>query len=301
MNNQNTNSKTNNLKSTSFGILLINNFILCLAFYLFVFGMGEIFTAIGAYIYNIPLAFKSFKIIFTIPNSSPLWTKDAIIMIYLLPNIWYLLSGVIFAFLYQTDKRRKGLAKAFWFWAILHSFNFLAGGIIAGKIASAGINFVIGWFFHSDIIYILFITIAVLGLNALAFFLGRAFLTTAISRKEIEMSKDIKNYKLKAMFLPAILVIIFLSLISFPEFDLYFWLLSGTMFYVLYISLIFRAYKQLPPAFMFIFALFPIKIEMSDDVKLVKERNARKISVSAIMFLFIVLILYAIGYFYISM
>ncbi|MDA3944247.1 MAG: hypothetical protein PF694_12000 [Bacteroidetes bacterium] len=102
----------------------LSSFMLAyLTIYLFS-GIGILYIA---YDMDIPASLQLNKITFGIPFDSPLWTKDAIVSVFMAQPVSSFIMGTISILLLLLIKPKQFWLQLFFIWFFLHGFNFTFG------------------------------------------------------------------------------------------------------------------------------------------------------------------------------
>jgi hypothetical protein len=136
------------LSRKNFWIIAINSLASFVLAYLFIFYLNQLSYVLTAGMYNYPLTIDYATYFFHIEPYQ--WTHDAVFMIfssgYVLTFIFGLLSLLAF---YQTMPDVMPI-KVFFFWMIIHSSNFVFGGVMLGNLLTEGIGHVFNWMYLAD-------------------------------------------------------------------------------------------------------------------------------------------------------
>jgi hypothetical protein len=133
------------------------------AFYLAV----TIFTANA---FRIPVEVSFNGISFPISDYSPLWTGDAIRLIFIAGPAACLIWAFIFLGWFLMLPARQIFLRDLGFWMVFHGFNLAFGGIIAGVLTSSGFAWFAKWIYLNETarFFIALISVFLLGVIGLA-------------------------------------------------------------------------------------------------------------------------------------
>ncbi|MCF8301767.1 MAG: hypothetical protein K9I94_00725 [Bacteroidales bacterium] len=152
-------NKTENKQSFK---LLINATLVYILAYLLIYVMHQVATVFVAWDFWIDSKVLYYTISFLSPRSSPLWSFDATVSVFLAGPIISLLLGMIFLTTVNwLTKYKPHLLNLFFIWCFLHGFNFFFGGFIDGILTNTGSSYVAKIMELSEVIIIDLIIIAV--------------------------------------------------------------------------------------------------------------------------------------------
>lgn len=133
------------------------------SFYIFV-------TVLTANAFRIPVEVSFNGISFPISDYSPLWTGDAIRLIFISGPGACLLCGFVFLGWFLMLPGRRVFLRDLGFWMVFHGFNLAFGGIIAGVLTSSGFAWFAKWVYLNETarFFIALISVFLLGVVGLA-------------------------------------------------------------------------------------------------------------------------------------
>ena len=157
---------TNSLATYLLGLSLTTSFYLAV-------------TVITANAFRIPVEVSFSGISFPISDYSPLWTGDAIRLIFISGPGACLLCAFVFLGWFLMLPGRRVFLRDLGFWMFFHGFNLAFGGIIAGVLTSSGFAWFAKWIYLNETarFFIALSSVFLLGLIGLA--LARPVLQSA--------------------------------------------------------------------------------------------------------------------------
>lgn len=138
-------------------------------------------TIITAKAFRIPVEVSFSGISFPISDYSPLWTGDAIRLIFISGPGACLLCAFVFLGWFLMLPGRRVFLRDLGFWMVFHGFNLAFGGIIAGVLTSSGFAWFAKWIYLNETarFFIALTSVFLLGVIGLA--LARPVLQSAPS------------------------------------------------------------------------------------------------------------------------
>ncbi len=219
--------------------LIINSLILLIAAFVVAYIPFQLLSFGLAKVLNMPVAFEYYKVKFTAPDASPLWTNATIVALYGVPPFFSLGLANLARLYHKSAKRNKGNLKLFLVWLSLVCDNMFWGAMLAGVITSSGFILFFNWIYVPKIIQIIIIIFGTFLYSSLGTFLKVSFLQTAPLRTDIDVENQI-FYTIKIIFIPLVLGVLLLSIFSFPNNSFYEIILRFTIFIPLYKTLKYR-------------------------------------------------------------
>jgi hypothetical protein len=110
----------------------------------FLYQCAVIFTAS---FFNIHCVITYFEVMFTLPNSSPLWNELNIIAITASGPVFSLIIGFLCLILLKRRQKLGPVVKLFLIWLCLNAMAHFLGAFVAGAITWQGFGYVIAWMF----------------------------------------------------------------------------------------------------------------------------------------------------------
>ena len=133
-------------RSREFENLIITTIVIVISFsfnYLLIqgakFGVASFF--------GIPASWESGKIIFNIPDPSPLWTYSSVLSVYISGPILVFTSAMLFLHFHSRTKDKSSFKALLFLWTYLTAFLLFFGTYIAGIFTDRGFGYVMGWLF----------------------------------------------------------------------------------------------------------------------------------------------------------
>ncbi len=105
----------------------------------FIYLMQGLVTLYFSYDFDISAKFTVDGVQFGTSFTSPLWTKDAIVTVFLAPPIFFFFSGLLFLFLLGFIKRKSPVLMFFLLWMAILSNSAAFGTMIEEGVAHSGL------------------------------------------------------------------------------------------------------------------------------------------------------------------
>jgi hypothetical protein len=257
----------------SFITNIITSSILFIIAYFFTYFLYQLATSLMARAYNIHSVIYFFKTDFLIRSYSNLWTRNNVILISFIGPMVSLVIGFILFRVFHFFRKKPGLAKLFFLWCTLHSFNMFFGAYIAGVLTNKGFGLVMLWLFFQLLLNISFTFICVILLIVIGSISAKPFLQTAHHSSLISESN--RTYFLVGQaFIPYIIGNIFIFLISLPDVKPYQAFILAVMGFI----------------------IVPVILKPNyDKLKIVKEDAPLRINVKLIVAFIIMVLIFRFG------
>ncbi len=159
------------LTRRNFWIITFNSLASFVLAYLLIFYLNQLSFILTAGMFDYPVTIDYASYFFHIEPYQ--WTHDAVFVIfssgYLLTFIFGLLS--LLAFMSLTGEALP--VKVFFFWMVLHSSNFVFGGLLLGNLLTEGIGHVFNWMYLLDTPRMIISIIGFFGLLMTALYAAR--------------------------------------------------------------------------------------------------------------------------------
>lgn len=126
--------------------ILLISFIIIIGFS-FNFLLMQGAKAFMASLFKISFKWQSGKVLFTIPDTSSLWTYESVVLVYLSAPILLFISGISFLKLYSKLKKKSSITALIYLWGYLSALLFFYGTYIAGIFTNKGFGYVTEWLF----------------------------------------------------------------------------------------------------------------------------------------------------------
>ncbi|OYT17155.1 MAG: hypothetical protein B7C24_04135 [Bacteroidetes bacterium 4572_77] len=205
-------------KSREIENMILNTLVITFAFS-FNYLLLQAAKFLTASFYRIPGRWENGRIIFPIPDPSPLWTYSSVISIYIAGPVFLFIVGVFFFWRYNKTKKKDSLQALSYLWLYLMAFIMFFGTFLAGSITDRGFGYVMGWLFIPKYIEVPFDIFFILMLWMIGFSSGKRFMSLAPSYKFYSNTLPQVFIKLLYIYIPVLLSISILLLIGFNNRD----------------------------------------------------------------------------------
>jgi len=180
---------------------------------LLVFLISGITVLYFSYDFNIRAILTFSGAVFQTPASSPVWTKDAIITIYLANPILSFFLGLVFMLLFVSVKKKSQSLMFLLFWGMIFSFSNAFGIFVEEGIAKSGTYRVSEIMQFGDVILVISVILAVYFLYVIGLMTGK-LLILSIGENWKQHQKPKLNYYLVSFVIPWIMSLAFFAYIG---------------------------------------------------------------------------------------
>ena len=129
-------------------IYAFNSTLLFVFTYLIMYGVNQLVTLFMARLNHIPTELFPGHLDFKIQDNA--WQVSEVVSTYGPGPVACFFLALLSAFIFNKIKQLGGLRKLFYLWLMLHGFNFMLGGLIAGTVARGGFWYAVRWSIPSD-------------------------------------------------------------------------------------------------------------------------------------------------------
>jgi len=203
--------------------VFINSLMLFLLSWLLLLLATQFFTKLVAEkIFDIPTNYEHLKLIFTIGDSSPLWTRTSIIGVYIVSP--FLALGIAISsliYLLKAGLRNRNLFKLFVLWTYLHSVNLIFGGMVLGVPLMKGVGYVPAWLGFPEALLYVFAGLSLILLGMNGFLVDAFFASFGYSSMQYTQSKSQLKFKFIIAILPALVLALVYNLVGISGTALY--------------------------------------------------------------------------------
>lgn len=159
--------------------------------------------------FQIPSLWENGRIIFNIPDPSPLWTYSSVVSVYIAGPILLFITGILFLWLHRKTKDKSSFVALLFLWIYLNAFVLFFGSFLAGIITDRGFGYVMGWLFIPKYIEIPFGIFSIFMLWMLGFSAGKKFISFTPSHFFYANTLPQLFIKTLYIYVPVILSILF--------------------------------------------------------------------------------------------
>lgn len=160
--------------------------------------------------FGIPAAWKSGRIVFNIPDPSPLWTYNSVVSVYIAGPILLFSSAMLFLHLHSKTKDKSSFKALIFLWTYLNAFVLFFGTYLAGIFTDRGFGYVFGWLYIPKYIEIPIGIFSVFMIWMIGFSSGKKFISFAPSMHFYNSVQPQFFIKLLYIFIPSIIAILLL-------------------------------------------------------------------------------------------
>jgi len=205
-------------KSRELENMLITTLVIILAFS-FNYLLLQMAKSVTASFFDIPSLWQNGRIIFNIPDPSPMWTYSSVVSVYIAGPILLFLSGVIFLWRHRKTKDKSSFGSLLFLWLYLTAFVLFFSSFLAGSITDRGFGYVMGWLYIPRYIEIPFDIFSIFVLWMIGFSAGKKFISFAPHYQFYSNTLPQFFIKLLYIYLPSLISIMVLLLIGFNSRD----------------------------------------------------------------------------------
>lgn len=172
-----------------------------------------------ASLFGIPASWESGRIVFNIPDPSPLWTYSSVLSVYISGPILVFTLGMLFLHFHLKTKDKSSLKALVFLWTYLTAFLLFFGTYIAGIFTDRGFGYIIGWLYIPKYIEIPIGIFFLFMIWMVGFSSGKKFISFAPNMQFYTSVLPQLFFKLIYIYIPAILAILILLVIGFNNRD----------------------------------------------------------------------------------
>lgn len=132
----------------NFWIIAINSLASFVLAYLFIFYLNHLSYVLTAGMFDYPVTIDFASYFFHIEPYQ--WTHDAVFVIFSSGYILTFILGLLSLLAFMSLSGEAVPVKIFFFWVVMHSSNFVFGGLLLGNLLTEGIGHVFNWMYLLD-------------------------------------------------------------------------------------------------------------------------------------------------------
>lgn len=132
----------------NFWIIAINSLASFVLAYLFIFYLNQLSFVLTAGMFDYPVTVDYASYFFHIEPYQ--WTHDAVFVIFSSGYILTFILGLLSLLAFMSLTGEAVPVKIFFFWVVMHSSNFVFGGLLLGNLLTEGIGHVFNWMYLLD-------------------------------------------------------------------------------------------------------------------------------------------------------
>ncbi len=159
------------LTRRNFWIITFNSLASFVLAYLIVFYLNQFSYVLTAGMFGYPVTIDHATYFFHIEPYQ--WTQDAVFVIFSSGYVITFLIGLLSLLGFLSLSGESAPVKALFFWLVLHSSNFVFGGLMLGNLLTQGIGHVFNWMYLLDTPRMIISIIGFFGLLMTALFSAR--------------------------------------------------------------------------------------------------------------------------------
>ncbi len=219
--------------------------------FIFLYSVYELTTISVARLFSIPIGWNAFQFTYPLATGSPLYTKYALIIIFLSGPIICLVLSLASRSLFLGSSIKHHFTRLLSLWICVHGFNLFFGSVIVGIITRTEALYATMWFFMSstyDLGEMILLLISIFMLLIFGYWITPLFLATSKIAFSIQ-----PGYRMITLFMEIIIPFLIaeavLITISFPSLYLPFILKIVTSAIVV-VPIVFR-YVSIPKEMLF--------------------------------------------------
>jgi len=169
--------------------------------------------------FGIPASWESGKIVFNIPDPSPLWTYSSVLSVYISGPLLVFTIGMLFLHFHLKTKDKSSLKALIFLWTYLTAFLLFFGTYIAGIFTDRGFGYVMGWLFIPKYIEIPLGLFFLFMIWMVGFSSGKKLISFAPNMHFYTSVLPQLFFKMIYIYIPAILALSILLAIGFNNRD----------------------------------------------------------------------------------
>lgn len=132
----------------NFWIIAINSLASFVLAYLFIFYLNQLSFVLTAGMFDYPVTIDFASYFFHVEPYQ--WTHDAVFVIFSSGYILTFILGLLSLLAFMSLSGEAVPVKIFFFWVVMHSSNFVFGGLLLGNLLTEGIGHVFNWMYLLD-------------------------------------------------------------------------------------------------------------------------------------------------------
>ena len=132
----------------NFWIIAINSLASFVLAYLFIFYLNHLSYVLTAGMFDYPVTIDFASYFFHIEPYQ--WTHDAVFVIFSSGYILTFILGLLSLLAFMSLSGEAVPVKILFFWLVMHSSNFVFGGLLLGNLLTEGIGHVFNWMYLLD-------------------------------------------------------------------------------------------------------------------------------------------------------
>ena len=132
-----------------FGFAYLHSTAYFILAFMLIYIVYQVITILAASSYNIPIIWSYYKLQFPLYTYSPLYTRQALVVIFAMGPIMSLMLAFVFLKLYFTSNVILKRFKLFYLWGFISGANMFFGAYIAGFITRTEFIYTSEWLFIS--------------------------------------------------------------------------------------------------------------------------------------------------------
>ncbi|NPD46592.1 MULTISPECIES: hypothetical protein [unclassified Lentimicrobium] len=169
--------------------------------------------------FHIPALWQDGRIIFNIPDPSPLWTYSSVMSVYIIGPFLVFVVAMVFNSLHNKTKDKSSFKALLYLWLNLTAFILFFGTFVAGIFTDRGFGYVLGWLYIPKYIEIPLGIFSVFMIWMIGFSAGKKLIAFAPQRAFYTSVLPQFFIKILYIYIPVILSISILLLIGFNNRD----------------------------------------------------------------------------------
>lgn len=205
-----------NTQRLSFPLITLNSTIHFITGLIIAFGFHHLATALTANGFGIPVLIRYYGVIFPISDYSPLWSGDAIRLVFISGPGASLALGVMAVSTLNILPHSRWGCKLLAFWVAIHSFNLAFGGVVTGILTGSGFGHFAKWIYLNETARFFIALVSIFILAFIGLTMTRKALTTAPSLHYVHQENR-QLFAIAQVFLPWILGSGIMILIKIPQ------------------------------------------------------------------------------------
>lgn len=136
------------LSRKNFWIIAVNSLASYVLAYLFIFYVNQLSYVLTAGMFNYQITVDYATYFFHVEPYQ--WTHDAVFVIFSSGYILTLIFGILSLLAFFSLSGSSVPVKVFFFWMVMHSSNYVFGGLLLGNLLTEGIGHVFNWMYLVD-------------------------------------------------------------------------------------------------------------------------------------------------------
>lgn len=169
--------------------------------------------------FGIPASWANGRIVFNIPDASPLWSYSSVLTTYIAGPLLLFTTAMLFLHFHSRTKDKSSWQSLVFLWTYLTAFILFFGTFIAGIFTDRGFGYVMGWLYIPKYIEIPIGLFFLFMIWMIGFSSGKKFISFAPSYHFYTSNLPQFYLKLLYIYIPVILAILILIAIGFNNRD----------------------------------------------------------------------------------